>query len=98
MNHKYCQNFLDHAKRSATDAPKAALKKATQTLIEATGDLIGNKIADKITVKSRFNYPCSSMDSINKKEKSKKISIEITKQSNKNKTFLIINLWDSTTT
>lgn len=72
LNSKYCQNFLDHAKRSATDAPKAALKRATQTLVEATGDLIENKIADKITGKSKDSR-CTSMDSTNKKEKSKKI-------------------------
>ena len=42
------QKLLDHAKQSATDAFKTASKKAIQKITEATGDLIGNKIANKI--------------------------------------------------
>ena len=34
---------------SATDAIKTASKRAVQKTAEATGDLIGNKIADKFT-------------------------------------------------
>ena len=37
----YSQKRIDHAKQSATDA--------FQKTVEATGDLIGNKIADKFT-------------------------------------------------
>ena len=36
-------------KKSTTDALKTASKRATQKTPEATGDWIGNKIADKIT-------------------------------------------------
>ena len=46
---KYGQKLLDHAKRSATDSVKTLLKRGTQKKAEATGDLIGNKIDDKIT-------------------------------------------------
>ena len=40
---------LDSAKKSTTDVIKTISKRATQKTAEATGDLIGNKIADKIT-------------------------------------------------
>ena len=46
---KYNQKRLDHAKQSATDLFKTTSKKAIQKTAEATGDLIGNKTADKIT-------------------------------------------------
>ena len=43
---KICQNLLDHAKKSA---PKRAIQKSA----EATGDLIGHKIADRVTKVSK---------------------------------------------
>ena len=46
---KYSQKLLDHAKQSATDAPKTTSKRVIQKTAEATGDLIGNTITDKIT-------------------------------------------------
>ena len=46
---KYSQKLLDHAKQSATDAPKTTSKRVIQKAAEATGDLIGNTITDKIT-------------------------------------------------
>ena len=46
---KYDQKRLDSAKKSTTDAIKTDSKRAIQKTVEATGDLIGNKIADKIT-------------------------------------------------
>ena len=46
---KYSQN-MNHAKQYATDAFKATSKKVIQQTLEATDDLIGNKIADKITI------------------------------------------------
>ena len=49
MSNKYSQKLLDSAKKSTTDAIKTVLKRASQKTTEATGDLIGNKIADKIT-------------------------------------------------
>ena len=45
----YSQKLLDTAKKSTTDAIKTASKRAVQKTAEAAGDLIGNKIADKIT-------------------------------------------------
>ena len=49
LSSKYSQKFLDHAKQSDTAALKTASKRAIQKTAEATSDLIGNKIADKIT-------------------------------------------------
>ena len=49
FSHKYGQKLLDSAKKSKTDAIKTASKRAIQKRAEATGDLIGNEIADKIT-------------------------------------------------
>ena len=53
LNNKYGQKLVDSAKKSATDTFKIASKRAVQKTAEATGDLIGNKIADKITSYSK---------------------------------------------
>ena len=47
------KNFLIVIKKSTTDAIKTASKRAIQKTAEATGDLIGNNIADKITSVSK---------------------------------------------
>ena len=52
LSNKYSQKRLDSAKKFATDAIKTASKRAIQKTAEAT-DLIGNKIADKITSVSK---------------------------------------------
>ena len=49
LSNKYGQKLYDSAKKSTTDAIKTASKRTIQKIAEATGDLIGNKIADKIT-------------------------------------------------
>ena len=48
LSNKYSQKHLDTAKKCTTDAIKTASKRAIQKTAVATGDLIGNKIADKI--------------------------------------------------
>ena len=50
LSNKYGQKRFDSAKKSTTDAIKTASKRAIQKIAEVTGDLIGNKIADKIQV------------------------------------------------
>ena len=50
---KYGQKLLDSAKKLTTDAIKTASKTAAQKTVEAADDLIGNKIADKITSVSK---------------------------------------------
>ena len=53
LSNKYGQKILDSAKKSRTDAIKTASKRPIQKTAETTGDLIGNKIADKITSVSK---------------------------------------------
>ena len=53
LSNKYRQKRFDSAKKSATDAVKTASKREIQKIAEATGDLIGNKIAEKITSVSK---------------------------------------------
>ena len=40
---------MDNATKTRIDAAKTASERVVQKTAEATGDLIGNKIADKIT-------------------------------------------------
>ena len=47
------QKLLDSAKKPTTDAIKTVSKKAIQKTAEATSELIGNKIADKMTSVSK---------------------------------------------
>ena len=53
LSNKYGQKLLDSAKKPATDAIKTASERGIQKAAKATGDLIGNKIADKITSVSK---------------------------------------------
>ena len=52
-SNKYSKKLVDNGKKSATDAVKAASRRAIQKTAEATGDLIGIKTADKITSVSK---------------------------------------------
>ena len=49
----YSQKLLDSAKKSTTDVIKTAWERAIQKAAKATGDLIVNKSADKITSLSK---------------------------------------------
>ena len=53
LSNKYGQKLLDSTKKSAPEDIKTASKRAIQKTAEATGDLIGNKIADKTTSASQ---------------------------------------------
>ena len=46
---KYGKKLMDTATKTGIDAAKTTSKRVVQKTAEATGDLIGNKIADKIT-------------------------------------------------
>ena len=48
LSNKYSKKLLDSAKKSTTDALKTSPNRAIQKAAEATGDLIGDKRADKI--------------------------------------------------
>ena len=50
---KYGQKPLDHAKKFVTDAIKTSAERVIQKTAEAPGDLIGNKIASRITKVSK---------------------------------------------
>ena len=56
LSNKYGQKRLDSAKKSTTDVIKTASKRAIQKTAEGTGDLICNKIADKITSVSKKKF------------------------------------------
>ena len=45
----YCKKLMDTATKTGIDTAKTASKWVVQNTAESTGDLIGNKIADKIT-------------------------------------------------
>ena len=46
---KYCKKLMDKATKTRLDATKTAKKRVLQKTSEATGDLIGNNIADETT-------------------------------------------------
>ena len=48
LSNKWIKIFLIVPKKSTTDAMKTASKRAIQTTAVETGDLIGNKISDKL--------------------------------------------------
>ena len=50
LGDKYDKKLIDTATKTGIDAAKTASKRVVQKTAEATGDLIGNKIADKITL------------------------------------------------
>ena len=49
LNNKYGQKLVDAVKKSATDTLKITDKEAIQKTAEASGDLVDNFTADKIT-------------------------------------------------
>ena len=59
---KYSKQLIDTATKTGIDAEKTASKRGVQKTAEATGDLIGNKIAEKI----------NSIGKTKEKEKEKK--------------------------
>ena len=61
LGDRYGKKLIDTATRTGIDAAKTSSKRFVQKTAEATGDLIGNKIADKITLvgktKEKTNKP-----------------------------------------
>ena len=47
---KYCKKLMNTATKTGIDAAKTTSERAVQKSAETTRDLIGNKIADKITL------------------------------------------------
>ena len=48
LSDKYSQKLFDNDEQSATDALKTSSKKIIKTTTESTGDLISNKISNRI--------------------------------------------------
>ena len=67
LTNKYGQKRLDRAKKPTMDAIKTSLNRAIQKTAEATGDLIGNKVAVKIISASKKSSAeqCSKNDDVN---------------------------------
>ena len=80
FSNKDGQILLGSAEKSTTDAIKTASKRAILNIAEATGDLIGKKIADKITSGSQ-KKPAKELPNDETKE-----DVEIT--TNKKDTYL----------
>ena len=73
LNSKYGQKLLDRAKKSTADAIEIPSKRVIQKTAEATSDLIGNKIADKIASVLK-----KSNNNNNNKKKKKNNDVELT--------------------
>ena len=72
---------MDTATKTGTDAAKTASKRVVQKSAEATGDLNGNEIADKITLISKPK----------EKEKTKEIEEIYIPPEKKNKLLMILD-------
>ena len=66
---KYSQKNFDYAKKPATDAFKTSSKRLIQKTVEATLDLIGNKIADNFTKGPKNSQKNNSETVTNKHDK-----------------------------
>ena len=73
LSNKYSQKLLDSAKKIYSRCNKSTSKRAIQKTAEATGDLIGNKIADKITSVSK-KKPAKELPSDETKEEDVEIA------------------------
>ena len=73
FNSKYCKKLTDTATKTGKDFATIAGKKIVHKSAEATGDLIENKIADKITAKP-------SKKSQNEEIQSNEVNNEIPKE------------------
>ena len=78
LSNKYSQKLIDTAKKSATDALKTVSKRVIQKTTEATGDLIGNKIADNITSVSK--KPVKNLHNNNNENETKDTELNTNKK------------------
>ena len=86
LRSNYGQKLIDSTKNSATSAFKTASKRAIQKEAETNGDMVGNKIAEKITCENPNKLPAEIGKSliqpkgISKKKKKKKRKRKITRK------------------
>ena len=64
ISNKYSKKLPDSAKKSTADAIITVSKKSVQKTAEATGDLIGNKVAYKITSTSQSSKELQSQNEL----------------------------------
>ena len=83
LSNKYSQKRLNNAKKSTTDTIKTASKRAIQKTAEASVDLIGNKIVDKITNLSKKSSAEFKMKYKMIKQKCQEKDIYLQKKDNK---------------
>ena len=81
---KYGKKLTDTATKIRIDAAKIASKRIVQKTAEATGDLIGNKIEDKIT----------SIGKPKEKEKTNKTEEIYIQPEKDNKLLMILNCFE----
>ena len=74
LSNTYGQKLLDSTKKSTTDAIKTASTRAIQKTAEATGNLIGSKIADKVASVSKKE----STKGLHNNDETKEEDVEIT--------------------
>ena len=77
LSNKYGQELLDGSTKSTTDAIKTVSKRVIKKTAEATGDLIDNKIADKIKSVSK-KKSAKELRNNNDKTKEKEEDAKIT--------------------
>ena len=73
LSNKYSQKLVNSAEKPTADAIKTASERAIQKTAEATGDLIGNKMTDKIknvSKKSPKELHSQNEDELGKPKKS----------------------------
>ena len=88
FGNKYCKKLMDIATKTGIDATKTTPKRIVQKTAEATGDLIGNKIADKIT---SIGKPKEKETKKNNNKKQKKF---IFHQKKDNKLLMILDCFE----
>ena len=88
VSSKFSQKRIDHAKHFTINAVKATSKRAIQKTAVATGDLIGNKIVDKIT--QQFCESQKLHKRIIQKQMKKKFSEKDIHLQNKDRKLLMI--------
>ena len=66
FGNKYCKKLIDTASKTGIDALKATSKRIVQKTAEAIGDLLVNRIADKITSIGKAKEKETKKEKINK--------------------------------
>ena len=82
LGDKYGRKLMETATKKGIDAAKIASKRVVQKTTEATGDLMGNRIADKITSLGKTKSK-EKMEKKKKKNNKKSMYHQKTRKKNK---------------